>query len=314
VLDLIKPLHLDPGDTIGVISPGSPVDKELLQRGMAFLEKKDFRTRIGKSVFEQKGYLAGTDYQRLEDLHSMFVNSEIKAIFYSRGGYGSIRLLEYIDNSLIRNSPKILVGYSDATAIQWALLQFTGLITFSGPMAAPDFGSKDVDNKTADHCLSMLRGDTDALNLTKCSTETLEVLNSGNAAGPVICGCLTLICNLVGTQYCPQLDGAILVIEDIGEEPYKIDRAITMLQHHGVFDRVSGLVVGKFVNCEAENQRDKHITVPDILYPVVKKYGIPALMNLSYGHIPDKLTIPIGAQGMINTKNREFIITESVVN
>jgi len=309
-----KPLRLERGDTIGIISPGSPVEEEKMYAGIACIERHGYKTRIGRHALGESGYLAGPDEQRLDDLHEMFAAPDVKAVFLSRGGYGTGRLLKLIDYSLIRGNPKILVGYSDATALQWALLRQASLITFSGPMVVPDFGIKSINEVSTNHCWLLLSGNGEAGRLSEYADTQLEIIYPGSASGPILCGCLSLITSIVGTQFCPEFDGVILVIEEIGEEPYRLDRAINTLELHGVFEKISGLVLGKFVDCEAERPRERHISIREIVLPLVRKYNIPTLMNFPYGHISGKITIPIGAQAVINTSNLSFSLTDNPVS
>ncbi|KPK95019.1 hypothetical protein AMJ80_05220 [bacterium SM23_31] len=311
---LIKPPRLYSGDTIGIIAPGSPVKKTRLRRGVDYLKRIGYRIKLGENIYKQNGYLAGNDTARVNDLHSLFCNSEVKAIILARGGYGALRLLNLINYKYIRENPKILIGYSDATALQFAILQKAELVTFSGPMAAADFGSAAVNRDAVTHLFAVLNKDNSAKYLYNYNSAQLEVLHPGKAHGPLICGCLSVIISCIGTQYCPDFDGAILVLEDIGEEPYKLDRAITTLRHHGIFDKINGLVLGKFVNCRSSKKRDKHITIEEILLPVVKEYNIPALMNLSYGHIPEKITLPAGVMAVFDTADKKFMLMEDAVN
>jgi len=310
---VIKPPRLHSGDTIGVIAPGSPVNHVLVARGTAYLEELGYTIRTGKYLFGEKGYLAGSDWERADDVHRMFFDSDIKAIILARGGYGSVRLLELLDYDIIRNNPKIFSGYSDATSLQCALLKRAGLITFSGPMVAQDFGSDSVDSATSGHFWDVLTGKPEAGNFAEYFPDDFEVLYPGSAEGRIICGCLTVLTGITGTAYCPDLNNAILILEDIGEEPYRLDRAFMTLKHHGVFEKISGLVLGQFVDCRASKQHDRHISVPDIVAPIVRELRIPTMANLSYGHISGKLTIPFGSTAVIDTESRAFHLTESAV-
>jgi len=309
-----KPPKLKLGDTIGIIAPGGPVIPSLLNRGIRYLKNCGYDVQIGKFIYEKRGYLAGNDADRVNDFHDMLSDPLIKAIIFARGGYGSLRLLPLINYNLIRQNPKILVGFSDITALQFAVLRKTRLVTFSGPMAAVDFGETSVNEATGDHLWSVLSGEDKANDLYKYNSGRLNTLHPGRAKGPLICGCLTVIASCVGTRYCPDFTGAILVLEDIGEEPYKLDRAVTTLNLHGVFDRISALVLGSFVNCNGSKDGEKNITIYDIIKPITEGKDIPTLINLSYGHIPEKLTLPVGVSASIDTADGTFVLDEFAVN
>lgn len=310
---MIKSPRLSKGNTIGIIAPGSPVKKESVNAGAEYLKKLGFEVCFGSHLFFKSGYLAGADEDRLRDIHKMFEAAEIDAIICARGGYGSNRLLERLDYGLIRNNPKIFVGYSDITALQAAILKKSELITFSGPMLSPDFGLQEIDEFALSHFFELLSGSEDAGIFSKICPEKLETLYPGIAEGVLVCGCLSVLAGIAGTEYWPDMKNAILVIEDIGEEPYRLDRALSTLRLHGVFDKINGLILGQFVDCEPSNARDKNINIKEIITPIVTEYKIPSMMNFLYGHIQNKLTLPYGVKARINTENGDFFLTEKAV-
>ncbi|MFC1561709.1 LD-carboxypeptidase [candidate division KSB1 bacterium] len=310
---MIKPPRLRKSDTIGIIAPGSPVEKKKLRDGIGLLESHGYRIKNGKHVLAGNGYLAGSDIQRIDDLHEMFLDPAVRAVLCARGGYGSGRLLDLVDFSVIRDNPKIFSGYSDITALQCAILRKTGLVTFSGPMVAPDFGGITVGDITFTHFRDLVSGDENAGILSSYS-DSLEVICSGKAEGMIVCGCLSLITSIAGTPYEPDFRDAILVLEDIGEEPYRLDRALNTLKLHGIFEKLSGLVLGKFVDCGSTQKGSEQITIREIVKPLVERYSIPAMMNLSYGHVKNMITIPLGIRAEIDTDNRLFRLTENPVN
>ncbi|MFC1564071.1 LD-carboxypeptidase [candidate division KSB1 bacterium] len=307
---VLKPLKLRASDLIGVISPGSPVNPEYLEEGIRRLQNLGFRVVTGRYATDTKGYLAGEDDNRLADLHEMFENPDIKMIMLARGGYGCMRLIENLDYKLIANNPKILTGFSDATALQFAIFEKTGMVSFSGPMVETNFGRNDLDDFAEKHFQDMVTGNTGNSFLPEPVAGRLGIICHGKAEGTLICGCLSVILGLLDTEYCPDLDGAILVIEDVSEPPYKIDRAIYTLKIHRVFEKISGLVLGSFVDCESDNEP----SVDEIIKPVAEEYGIPVMKNLSYGHIPGIMTIPFGVKARLNTENGKFELAEIPVN
>jgi len=311
---LSKPPRLKTGDSIGIIAPGGPVKPSLLHRGIRYLKNCGYDVRIGKFVYEKKGYLAGNDTDRVNDFHDMLLDPLIKAIIFARGGYGSLRLLPLINYNLIRQNPKILVGFSDITALQFAVLRKSHLVTFSGPMAAVEFGAATVNKTTGEHLWSVVSGEEKANDLYKYNAGKLDTLHPGRAKGHLICGCLTVINSFIGTRYCPDFTGAILVLEDIGEEPYKLDRAVTTMDLHGAFDKINALVLGKFVKCNGSKVSEKNITINEIIKPIAESKDIPTLINLSYGHIPNKITLPIGVSASIDSADGTFVLNEFAVN
>ncbi|MFC1477804.1 LD-carboxypeptidase [candidate division KSB1 bacterium] len=310
---MIIPPRIGRSGSIGIVAPGSPVRKDVLSKGVEYIKNRGYNVIHGAYVFEDSGYLAGNDTERCTDIQDMLRDPHISMIMCARGGYGSGRLLDKIDFSLFRNNPKILVGHSDATVLQWAVFRKTGIVTFSGPMTAPDFGGATVNSDAEQHFWKLVTGDETALDLSGHSKGDLIELYPGKARGTILCGCLSVIVGLLGTDYCPGFDNVILVLEDIGEEPYRIDRMITTLKLHGIFEKISGLVLGQFVNCTGSDENSGKISVENIVSPVVREYRIPSVMNLSYGHIPEKITIPVGAEGVLDTSSGIFRIPGKVV-
>lgn len=182
-------------------------------------------------------------------------------------------------------------------------------------MAAVDFGVDSVNENATSHLRALLTRTNKALNLNRYNNGNLETLNSGKVSGPLLCGCLTVIVACIGTQFCPDFNGAVLVLEDIGgEEPYKLDRAITFLALHDVFDKIGGLVSGQFTGCNSSKVSQRNSNVESIIKPIVIEKKLPALTNLSYGHVPEKLTLPIGIMTTLDANNRTLTLTEDAVS
>jgi muramoyltetrapeptide carboxypeptidase len=299
--NIIKPQKLNPGDTIGIVSPASPVYGEKLERfekGVRYLQNRGYTIKIGQFARRSFGYLAGTDDERLDDLMSMFADTNVKAIFTTRGGFGSIRLLDKIDYDIIRNNPKILMGYSDITALQLAILAKSNLVSFSGPMVAPEFGV-DLDPITEKYCWSVLEYSKEiAFESSELKT---NILKTGIAQGPLLGGTLSIICSLLGTSYLPSFQNAILVLEDIGEDEYKIDRYFSQLKLAGIFNQISGLVLGNFTNCKSNpNSETPTRSLDDIIRDFISEMNMPVLGNFNFGHERKKFTLPIGIQAELN--------------
>lgn len=297
---IIKPPKLRQGDLIGVISPAGPVNEQDLQPGLETLRSSGFKVRLAPHVYDNRGYLAGDDEARLEDMHSMFRDPEVKAIFCARGGYGSPRLLDKIHYALIKENPKILAGYSDITALLMAVYKKTGLITFHGPMVR-DLAKNDSRNW--DSLLRLLSTDQpQSLNLRERTA-----LIPGRVTGPLIGGNLSLICNLIGTPFLPSLDRSILFIEERGEPLYRLDRMLTHLFLSGQLKHLSGLVAGQFEDCGDKT------AINDILINIVSDFRIPLATGLQVGHGPENTALPLGLMAELNTERMSLSIMETCV-
>ncbi len=299
-LSLIKPPQLKAGDLIGIVSPAGPVNEADLEKGLRMLESSGYKVRMGAHIFDRDGYLAGSDVNRLEDLHSMIQDPHVKAVFCGRGGYGILRIIDKIDYGLIRNNPKIIVGFSDISALLLAAFHKSGLVSFHGPMVR-SLGRGDPNNWT--HLVSCLTSVTAyENNLDGCS-----VLTPGTGSGRLVGGNLSLLSHLVGTPYMPSLEGAILFLEDIGEAPYRIDRMLTHLKLTGLLDGLNAIIAGEFTNCEDVTQIDR------LFSEMGSHLGIPVVSGFPIGHGPQNLTLPIGISARLDTERMTLTIKEACV-
>jgi muramoyltetrapeptide carboxypeptidase len=311
---IIKPKRLKQGDVIGIVSPASsPNDLSKINHGVEYLEKLGYRVELGKNVGSQNGYLAGSDKQRLEDLHEMFKNRNVKAIFTVRGGYGSTRLLDKIDYNLIRRNPKIFVGYSDINALQLAIYAKTGLVTFSGPMVAVDF-NEDISSFTEECFWRTITSNKRIGKLKNPKNEKFFLLTKGRATGRILGGNLSILISLVGTEYFPKMKDSILFLEDIGEAPYRIDRMLNQLRLVKVFKQTKGVVLGHFVDCvESDNSKPSFSLNEVVIEYFQKQMKLPVLYNVKHGHIKDNITIPLGLKCVLNSTLGTIEITENAV-
>lgn len=313
-MKVIKPKKLRKGDLIGVISPASsPNELEKIEKGVKYLEGLGYKVEVGKNVGKVHGYLAGTDEERLEDLHSMFSNKDVKAIFNVRGGYGSGRLLDKINYGLIKRNPKIFVGYSDITALQMAFLKKTGLLTFAGPMVAVDFSSDDVDPFTEENFWNIITSSKKIGKINNPNSEKFYTLTKGRGEGNLLGGNLALLISLMGTDYQPNFNDSILLLEDIGEDPYRIDRMFYQLKYAKVFSKIKGVILGRFVDCYIKNKEQPSLSLNDVISDYLEELKIPVIYNVKHGHIKENLTIPWGLKTKINTSRCFIEITESAV-
>jgi muramoyltetrapeptide carboxypeptidase len=270
---------------------------------------------IGKNVSKSHGYLAGTDEARLEDLHAMFKNKNVKAIINVRGGYGSGRLLDKINYGLIKRNPKIFVGYSDITALQMAFLKKTGLVTFAGPMLAVDFWKDEVNEFTEDFFWKMISSTKKIGKLINPDNENFYTLTKGRGEGSLIGGNLALLTSLIGTPYQPNFKNAVLLLEEIGEEPYKVDRMFYQLKYAtNGFKDLKGIIIGRFVDCYIKDKTSPSLTLNDVISDYFGSLKIPVIYNVKHGHIEQNLTIPWGVKTKMNSSRNFIEIGESAVS
>lgn len=285
---------LKAGDKVGIASPAGLLNSpEEIKLPLDYLEALGFECILGKHVFDQNYYMAGTDKNRAADLHDFFKNPEIKAIFTTAGGCGSQRLLPLLDYDLIKNNPKPVFGLSDNTALQ------TGIYTQSGIPSVTGFSLK-YDFKTG-HINELLEQSLKAvINGEKQTITSGETLTRGTAEGTLIGGCLSLVRSLCGTPYFPDLKDKILLLEDVGEKTYKLDLMLTQLRQQSGFGKIKGIIFGIFAGCEEADDGDG--SVDDILKNFVSELpqDIPVIKNFLYGHIPGRYVLPVGTNVRIN--------------
>lgn len=308
-MDVLKPKRLAPGATIGVVAPASPGDKKVAEAGIAFLETQGFTVKLGKSVFEAWGDLAGPDLLRATDINAMFADQTIDGIICLRGGYGSMRLLNLLDYPLIKNNPKVFVGYSDITALHLSITQNTGLITFHGPMIASDFG-KNPPEYTWDSFLRAV-ANTQPLGLISNPPQSPPVVISpGETEGTLTGGNLSLIAATLGTPYEIETKDKILFLEDVAEAPYRLDRMLTQLSLAGKLDAAAGIVLDVFAGCQEEADASS-FSVEEVLFDRLGNLQKPVLYKFHFGHTPLKATLPLGVRAEI--KNNCLSVLESAV-
>lgn len=287
---MLRPLR--PGDNIALIAPSSPFDKEKFSRARALLEGKGYRLSTGAHISKHKGYLAGTDAERAEDLVGAISDPEISAVMCVRGGYGSSRLLPWLPFSSMRSKAKIVIGYSDITFLHLAFSSQMGWITFHGPNLM-DL----VDNpERCDVVLSALQGETSFSWVLKDH----YILREGSAKGMVIGGNLTCLAHLVGTPYMPDLRNTLLLVEDCCEALYRLDRLLTQLMLAGILHQLGGLILGQFKDCGDEKK------IVEMVLEQVKLFNFPVVAGLPFGHVPVNEAIPFGVPFELNTYERTF--------
>jgi len=309
---MIKPARLKIGDTIGIPSPASPVNSKKLKRGVLKLKKLGYKVVLDKNVLAKKGFLAGEDKIRANVINKMFANPRINAILCSRGGYGTLRILDLLNYKLIRKNPKILVGFSDITALHLAINKKCKLVTFHGPMVAGDFSKLSSYIKNY-----FLKAVSQTKPIGKIQNSKLignwKVITPGKASGKILGGNLTLVCRLMGTQFQPDFKDKILFLEDINSEPYQIDSLLAQLQLVGILDKVKGVVIGEFFNFGPRKKDSSVSSKRQIFEDYFKNRHYPVIYPVSCGHGKDKITVPLGVKVTIDTYKKIFSIDEAGV-
>jgi muramoyltetrapeptide carboxypeptidase len=312
----IKPASLNPGDTVAVVAPASGVFNPAdIYFGQQLLENLGYRVKLGKAVYRRHGYLAGTDAERLEDLESMFADREVKAIICLRGGYGALRLLDKLNLQLVKENPKILLGISDITALLIAVNQLTGLVTFHGPVLTSMVNW--LGDYTRESLLKVVASPSPAGALTNPEAgPRLFTICGGKSSGELTGGNLSLICATLGTPFEIDTKGKILFLEEVGEEPYRIDRMLTQLELAGKFDDVKGVIIGESVECIPKKFNPSFsctFSLEEVLIERFKGMRMPVLYNLACGHGREKLTLPIGIAATLDGDSGNLYLREGAV-
>ena len=296
---------LRPEGTIALIAPAGPaeLDAELAEQ---WVRNRGYTLRIFPGVFERDGYLAGSDDTRLNDLHAAFADPDIDAIFCLRGGYGTPRLLDRLDFDLLRANPKPFVGYSDLTAVHLAISRYAGFVTFHGPMFNIDLlGGKQQPTESA--LFSMLRGDLGVGSvLAHPVAYPLTTIAPGIACGRLLGGNLSMIAAVMGTPFEIDAEGIILLIEDVNEPIYRIDRLLTHLRLAGKLAQVAGVLVGDVAGVDKA-------ALERLLKQTFEPLCIPVLAGWRSGHCDPNLTLPMGALVRLDAGEQRLVLEQDVV-
>lgn len=289
---------LKQGDNVAIISPaGSIKDDKKLNKAIIYFESKGYKVKVFTNALAKEDYLAGNDDLRLADLHEAFENPEINAILCSRGGYGCMRLLDKINYDLITKNPKIFLGHSDITAF----LNTFPIPTFHSPMAVFDFGVDEVDSFTEKSFFEVIQG-VKAPYIYE-GRDDFKVVNQGKAQGELIGGNLSVLTSLLGTSYAPNFKNKILLLEDVNEPLYKIDRMLTQFKLAGVFEHIAGLVVADFGETDIPSEFLKDF------FP--KK---PAFSGFYASHSQSKYTLPLGLEYILDADKGTLTLIEDIFN
>lgn len=317
----IFPRALKSGDTIALVAPASVPERTRIELAVNRLGERGFRVKLYGDVYRRRGYLAGDDATRAAELMAAFADPEVAAIFPVRGGTGVTRLLDLLDYAVIRKHPKILAGFSDITALHLALQSQTGLVTFHSPHPMDGLGRPDgfTDLSARTFWRTLLAESYDGGGqaswdvLTEDSErQKLSTLCPGAAEGRLVGGNLALVCSVMGTPYEINTAGNILMLEDVGEQPYRVDRLLSQLRLAGKLDVLSGVVLGQFTDCVAEPDKPS-LTIDEVFADYFSELGIPVLENFPTGHTPDNATLPLGALVELDASNKQLTILETPV-
>ncbi len=305
---MLKPRALRPGDTIGIVSPASAIDEPRLRKGCEIFTRAGYQVKYFPHVLAADDYLAGSDQERADDLTAAFADPEVQAIMCSRGGYGCARLLPLIDLDAMAASGKMFLGYSDITTLHLALNR-RGLVTFHTPM--PLTLAYDRAPWVHESLLRNLRGDA----TIPADATPGETIVSGTAEGVVTGGCMCLLCDSLSTPDPLETEGKILIVEDVDENPHRIDAMLTHLYNAGLLQRAAGLVFGEMTN--TDERSDPTIgTKPwrSIVSERIAPLGIPSILNYPFGHMKTMLSLPLGIRARLDANAGTLTYLESPCN
>lgn len=311
---LKRPKALKPGARIALVAPASEGSSpDDIAKAQAFITAQGWQPILMPNAKNKMGYLAGTDQERADDLNAAFKDPSYDGIICIRGGYGSMRILPLLDEKMIRRNPKVLMGFSDITALLVGITRKCGFVTFHGPNALTSDDAYSME--------SMLRAVTKAeamgeiLQPSPLPSEKYELktLAPGKAKGRLVGGNLTLLAHLVGTPWAADLKDSILFIEDVSEAPYRLDRMLSHMRLAGAFKQCRGVVVGQFARCD-EADPDSAWKVADVMQDRLSDLGIPVVSGWAIGHVRTKMTLPLGCVAELNADAKTLKVLEAAVS
>ena len=315
---LQKAARLQPGDTVGVVAPATATFQQVeLEIVRESLEALGLKVKIGEHVMNRYGSLAGADRDRAADINRFFADRDVRAVLPTRGGWGSARLLPLLDFEVIGRNPKIILGYSDITALLNGIHARTGLVTFHGPNGGGRWDAYSLDwmKRVIFSGDAATFGNPKTTNdrnvLTQIDNRT-RVITPGRARGRLLGGNLTVLTSMLGSPFVPNFDGAILFLEDVEEQPYRVDRMMTQLKIAGVLDRVRGVVFGNCTDC-TPSAGYASFTLEEILNDHLKPLGVPCWQGAMIGHGMPQWTLPVGLEVEIDAAAGTITMTEPAV-
>ncbi|MBI3523529.1 MAG: LD-carboxypeptidase [Betaproteobacteria bacterium] len=313
----VLPRALRPGDTIGLVSPAAATyEIAPIEMAVEAMRLLGFKVKESRSLRARYGHFAGTDAQRAGAVNEMFGDPEVNGILALTGGSGCTRIVDHLDYSLIRRNPKFFGGFSDITALLNGIHSQTGLVTFYAPFAMSEWNAFSQENFrriVIDGAPHLLANPPAASALPVSSTYYTRTIRPGKAAGRLVGGNLSVFTSLAGSRYIPSLDGAILFIEDINEYIYRVDRLLAQLRLIGAFDRLAGVVIGQFTDCKPGDGFGT-LTLDEVFEDYFGKLGIPVFSGCLFGHIREKLTVPIGVEAEMDADARTIRLLHPAVS
>jgi muramoyltetrapeptide carboxypeptidase len=302
---ITKPRALKPDDTVGVVALAAAVDCEGLEQGATALKDLGYRVKLSAHAFDRIGILAGDDRTRAHELMTFFRDPEVKAVFGARGGYGTNRLLPFLNFAELGRIPKIFMGFSDATFLLNALVDHSRIVSFHGPMVATDL-TRGLSPGALTHLQALLSGGQGF------ALEAEQALRPGIAQGPLIGGCLSVLVAMMATPWQPVFDDRILFLEDTGEKAYRIDRMLVQMRQAGIFERVAGIVFGA-LQPVADSEQERAL-IAEFVREQTAGLICPVLFGIEAGHGTQNLTLPFGAQVRLDSESKRMTLMEPAVS
>ncbi|MEW2921197.1 LD-carboxypeptidase [Muricauda sp. ANG21] len=313
----IKPPKLKKGATIGLVAPGYSIDQEKLYLVVETLQKMGFKTHHTDRILDNRGYFSNTDEERAKDVMEMFTNPQVNAILCVRGGYGCTRLLPLLDYELIQQNPKPLIGFSDVTALINTIYQKTGLVGFHGPVGIT------IDNEYSQAYFKriLMEGPEILPMKNVILTDPEDYMDSeyhrytityGEGQGKLVGGNLSLVTAMMGTPYEIDFTDKLVFLEEVEEPPYRIDRMLTQFSESATLPNAKGIILGVFKGCDRLKMSD-NFTLKEVITDRLAPLGIPAMYGMSFGHVPNNLTLPIGINAHFNATKKQLRLLEAAV-
>ena len=305
----IHPPALRSGMTIGIIAPSGPICADEIETSLRYIERRGYKVRCGKSLYARYGFLAGTDTARAYDFNTMFADPEVDAVFCARGGYGACRVLYHLDWNLPKTHPKIFCGYSDITTLHLALQRNCHLITFHTPMITR---FTDDWDKVSEANFWRLLESRSPYGAYDANASSIRKLHGGKATGRLVGGCLSLLTAAVGAAESPDFTDAIVLIEDVNEANYRVDRMLMQLQRAGLLEKAAGFVLGDVTGDHDQNPTDD-ISLEDIWKQRIASLGKPVIAGFPFGHVQNPASLPLGCLAELDADSGSLTIMESAV-
>jgi muramoyltetrapeptide carboxypeptidase len=305
----LKPARLKPGDTVGLVNPASSLDPEDVGFAKQELARLGLNVKVAPHVNDQYGYLGGRDADRATDVNVMFGDPAVKALIAMRGGWGCNRILPLLNYELIRNNPKIIIGYSDITSLLLGIYAKSQLVTFHGPVGTSNWNPFSVNY------FKQILFNAEAVKLQNSGASSqvrVSTITAGKARGKLVGGNLSVLTAMIGSPYLPAWDQTILFVEEVGEEVYRVDRMLTQLKLAGILDQIAGFIFGQCTDCDPEEPAQS-LSLGQVLMDHIRPLKIPAWYGSMIGHIKDKFTVPVGVDVEIDANTGTIQLLEPAV-